>query len=111
MMLLGWSPKDKKEKFKVNDIVDSFEISSMSKAASVFDQQKLDWLSGQYIREADLERLATLAIPYLQEAGFVSTEESKIDRNKLKLIIDAVRGNISCMSQIVHESEIFSRML
>ena len=107
MMLLGWSPKDKKEKFKVGDIVDTFEISSMSKSASVFDQQKLDWLSGQYIREADLERLVTLAIPYLQEAGFVSAEETKIDRIKLKLIIDAVRGNISCMSQIVHESEIF----
>ena len=107
MMLLGWSPKDKKEKFKVDDIVDTFEISSMSKAASVFDQQKLDWLSGQYIREADLERLVTLAIPYLQEAGFVSKEESKIDLSKLKLIIDAVRGNISCVSQIVHESEIF----
>jgi len=107
MMLLGWSPKDKKEKFKVGDVIDTFEINSMSKAASVFDQQKLDWLSGQYIREADLERLVTLAIPYLQEAGFVSTEESKIDLSKLKLIIDAVRGNISCMSQIVHESEIF----
>jgi len=79
----------------------------MSKSASVFDQHKLDWLSGQYIREADLERLVTLAIPYLQEAGFVSAEETKIDRIKLKLIIDAVRGNISCMSQIVHESEIF----
>jgi glutamyl/glutaminyl-tRNA synthetase len=107
MMLLGWSPKDKKEKFKVDDVVDTFEIRSMSKAASVFDQQKLDWLSGQYIREADLERLVTSAIPYLQGAGFVSTEETKIDRNKLKLIIDAVRGNMSCMSQIVHESEIF----
>jgi len=107
MMLLGWSPKDKKEKFKVDDIIDTFEISSMSKASSVFDQQKLDWLSGQYIREADLEKLATLAIPYLQEAGFVSTEESKIDLSKLKLIINAVRGNISCMSQIVHEAEIF----
>ncbi|MBI2556281.1 MAG: glutamate--tRNA ligase, partial [Planctomycetes bacterium] len=107
MMLLGWSPKDKKEKFKVGDIVDTFEISSMSKSASVFDQQKLDWLNGQYLREADLERLVTLAIPYLQEAGFVSAEETKIDRIKLKLIIDAVRGTISCMSQIVHESEIF----
>ena len=55
----------------------------MSKASSVFDQQKLDWLSGQYIREVDLERLATLAIPYLQEAGFVSTEESKIDQRPI----------------------------
>jgi glutamyl-tRNA synthetase len=107
MMLLGWSPKAKKEKFTVDDIIDTFEISSMSKSASVFDQQKLDWLSGQYIREADSERLLNLAIPYLQEAGFVSTEKSKIDLNKLKLIVDAVRGNISCMSQIVREAEIF----
>ena len=107
MMLLGWMPKDKNEKFKVNDIIDTFEISSMSKASSIFDQQKLDWLSGQYIREADIERLTSIAIPYLQSAGFISTDEAKIDKTKLKLIIDAVRGNISCLSQIVHESEIF----
>ena len=107
MMLLGWMPKDKNEKFKVNDIIDTFEISSMSKASSTFDQQKLDWLSGQYIREADIERLTSIAIPYLQSAGFISTDEAKIDKTKLKLIIDAVRGNISCLSQIVHESEIF----
>lgn len=107
MMLLGWSPKDKKEKFKAGDIFDTFEIHSMSKAASVFDQQKMDWLSGQYIREADPDRLVNLAIPYLQDAGFVCPEENKIDKSALKLIIDAVKGNLSCMSQIVHESKIF----
>ncbi|MDO8141878.1 MAG: glutamate--tRNA ligase [Candidatus Brocadiales bacterium] len=107
MMLLGWAPKDKKEKFKVDDIIDTFEISSMSKSASVFDQQKLDWLSGQYIRETDLDRLTNLAIPYLQTAGFVFTDETKIDRAKLKMILDAVRSNISCMSQIAQEVDIF----
>ena len=35
------------------------------------------------------------------------TDESKIDKANLKLIIDAVRSNISCMSQIVQEAEIF----
>lgn len=79
----------------------------MSKASSVFDQQKLDWLSGQYIREADLERLTNLAIPYLQAAGFISTDENKIDRAQLRLMVDAVRNNISCMSQIVQEADIF----
>ncbi|HHT9136178.1 MAG TPA: glutamate--tRNA ligase [Candidatus Wunengus sp. YC60] len=107
MMLLGWAPKDKKEKFKVDNIIDTFEISSMSKSASVFDQQKLDWLSGQYIRETDLDKLTNLAIPYLQTAGFVFTDETKIDRAKLKMILDAVRSNISCMSQIVQEVDIF----
>ncbi len=109
MMLLGWSPKDKKEKFRTDDIIDTFEISAMSKAASIFDQQKLDWLSGQYIREADLERLVTLAIPYLQTAGCISKDECHIDKTNLKLIVDAVRSNISCMSQIVREADIFFR--
>ena len=79
----------------------------MSKASSVFDQQKLDWLSGQYLREAELERLTNLAIPYLQDAGFVSLDENMIDRDKLRLMVDAVRNNISCMSQIVQEVNIF----
>ncbi|NUO07869.1 MAG: glutamate--tRNA ligase [Candidatus Brocadia sp.] len=107
MVLLGWAPRDKKEKFMVDDIVGTFEISDMSKASSVFDQQKLDWLGGQYIREADLERLTNLAIPYLQNAGFISTDENKIDRTKLRLTVDAVRNNISCMSQFVQEADIF----
>ena len=107
MMLLGWSPRDKKEKFRVEDVVETFEIGVMSKASSIFDQQKLDWLGGQYIREADLDRLTNLTIPYLQTAGFMPTDESKIDKTRLKLIIDAARSNVSCMSQIVEEAHIF----
>ncbi len=107
MILLGWAPRDKKEKFKIDDIIDTFEIGTMSKASSVFDQQKLDWLSGQYIREADLERLTNLAIPYLQAAGFIPTDENNINRAKLRLVVDAVRNNMSCMSQIIQEVDIF----
>ncbi len=109
MILLGWSPRNKKEKFETDDIIDTFEIGTMSKASSVFDQQKLDWLSGQYTREADLERLTNLAIPYVQAAGFISADENKIDRAHLSLIVDAVRNNMSCMSQIVREADIFFR--
>lgn len=107
MMLLGWSPKDKKEKFRVEDIVDTFEITSMSKAPAVFNQQKLDWLSGQYVREADLERITSLAIPYLQETGLIPKDENNIDKTRLKLVVDAARNNISCISQITQEADIF----
>lgn len=107
MMLLGWAPKDKKDKFTADDIVDMFEIGTMSKASSVFDQQKLDWLSGQYLREAEIERLVNLAIPYLQAADLVTSDENAIDRTALRLIVDTVRNNISCMSQITQEANIF----
>ncbi|OQZ01476.1 MAG: glutamate--tRNA ligase [Candidatus Brocadia sp. UTAMX2] len=107
MMLLGWAPKDKRDKFTASDITDTFEIGTMSKASSVFDQQKLDWMNGQYLREAEIERLVNLAIPYLQAAGLVSADDNAIDRAQLRLIVDAVRNNISCMSQIAQEANIF----
>lgn len=107
MMLLGWSPKDKREKFRVEDVVTTFEITSMARAPSLFDQQKLDWLSSQYIREADLERVTSLAIPYLQEAGLIPPDEAAIDKAKLKRIVDAGRNTLSCISQIVQEVDIF----
>jgi len=107
MMLLGWSPKNKKEKFKVDDIIETFEISDMSKASSVFDHHKLDWLCGQYTREEDTDRLMELAIPYLQTAGFIPADESKIDKTRLRLIVDATKNNISCISQIIQEADIF----
>lgn len=107
MILLGWAPRNKKEKFTTDDIINSFEISTMGKASSVFDQQKLDWLSGQYIREADIERLANLAMPYLQAADFISADENKIDRAHVRLIVDTVRNTMSCISQIVQEADIF----
>ncbi len=107
MMLLGWAPRDKKEKFRAGRILGTFDVADMSKASSIFDQQKLDWLSGQYLREADLETLIKLSLPYLQAAGFVPADEGRIDRVKLRLIVDAVRSNISCMSHIVQEAEIF----
>lgn len=107
MMLLGWAPKDKKDKFNADDIIDAFEIGTMSKASSVFDQQKLDWLSGQYLREAEIERLVNLAMPYLQAAGFVSADGNAIDGAILRLIVDTVRNNISCLSQIAREANIF----
>ncbi|MGQ3683445.1 MAG: glutamate--tRNA ligase [Candidatus Loosdrechtia sp.] len=107
IMLLGWSPKDKKEKFTLDDVIDTFDIGAMSKAPSLFDQQKLDWLSGQYIREADLGRLTDMAIPCLQTAGFVPTDANKHDRAKIGLIVDVTRNTLPCVSQIVQEAEIF----
>ena len=59
------------------------------------------------MREADSERLTDLAIPYLQTAGFVSSDNGKIDRNRVKSIVDAVRGNMACLSQIAQETDIF----
>jgi len=49
---LGWSHGDE-ELFTREQLIELFDLSQVGKAAARFDQQKLDWLNGHYLRQAD----------------------------------------------------------
>lgn len=100
MALLGWCPEDKNEKFDMIKASKEFDIKDVGKASSIFDQQKLDWLGRYYIREANLDRLTDLAIPYLLEADFLNKKDIEGDRNRIRDIVEALRPGISFVSQI-----------
>jgi glutamyl-tRNA synthetase len=53
---LGWSHGDD-EVFSREELVRLFDIEGVGAAAARFDQQKLDWLNGHYIRAAEPEAL------------------------------------------------------
>ncbi len=65
---LGWSHGDA-EKFSCEQLVEWFDLAHISKSPARFDPGKLAWLNQQYLKEADSERLAALAQPYLIQAG------------------------------------------
>jgi len=48
---LGWSHGDD-EVFSREQMIELFDLAQVGKAAARFDQQKLDWLNGHYLREA-----------------------------------------------------------
>lgn len=48
---LGWSHGDE-EVFSRQQLIEYFDLAAVGKGASRFDQQKLDWLNGHYMREA-----------------------------------------------------------
>ncbi|AJQ95004.1 glutamate--tRNA ligase [Gynuella sunshinyii] len=49
--MMGWSMPNGEEKFDFAAMVENFDISRMSLGGPVFDQEKLSWLNGRYIRE------------------------------------------------------------
>ncbi len=53
---LGWSHGDE-EIFSMQQLIDLFELSQVGKTAARFDQAKLDWLNGHYLRESPPEEL------------------------------------------------------
>ena len=66
--LLGWSPQGEQEIFTLPELVEAFEISGISKSPAIFDEQKLRWMNGEYIRKMSPEQFYELALPYLKEA-------------------------------------------
>jgi len=49
---LGWSHGDE-EVFSREQLIELFDLTQVGKAAARFDQQKLDWLNGHYLRQAN----------------------------------------------------------
>jgi glutamyl-tRNA synthetase len=49
--LMGWSMPDGSEIFSLQQMVEAFDIDRMTTGGPIFDQTKLSWLNGQYLRE------------------------------------------------------------
>ena len=57
--LLGWGYDESTTFFTTDELIERFDLSRVSKNPAVFDEQKLRWMNGRYLRElpaADLKR-------------------------------------------------------
>ena len=66
--LLGWSHKTNQEKMSMEELKEHFSLAGLNKSPSIFDEPKLRWLSGEYIREMSAEEFASLALPFLKKS-------------------------------------------
>jgi glutamyl-tRNA synthetase len=67
LCLLGWSPKDNREKIDVEEVVKLFELEKINRRNAAFDRDKCFWLQRQYIIQMSLDRFIELAQPFLDE--------------------------------------------
>ena len=94
LCLLGWSPKDNREKIEIDEVVKLFELEKINRRNAAFDLDKCFWLNGQYIAQMSLDRFAELARPFLTKAKIdISDEEYlkkvlAIVKEKIKLFKD-----------------------
>ena len=69
--LLGWSPKDDTEKFDMDYMIKNFSLSGLSKSPSRFDEAKLRWLNGLYIKDLDEEAFFEHARPFMEQVDYL----------------------------------------
>ena len=75
--LLGWNPKDEREKLDIGEIIERFDFPGINKGNSRFDEKKLSALNAEYLRELNIESFTFLARPLLNGAGVISEEQDE----------------------------------
>ncbi len=65
MVLLGWSLDGSTEVASLQTIIDNFTFDRITKSAAIFDQDKLLWMNGVYIRELSPGELARRMAPFI----------------------------------------------
>ena len=66
--LLGWSPAEDREIYSLQELVEAFDYTRISKSPAVFDMTKLKWMNGEYMKAMDEEEFYERALPYMQKA-------------------------------------------
>jgi glutamyl-tRNA synthetase len=69
LCLLGWSPKDNREKIDINEVAQIFDLRNIGRSSAAFDPDKLHWLNGEYARELNDTEFYDLAVARLKSSG------------------------------------------
>ncbi|MBQ8600206.1 MAG: glutamate--tRNA ligase [Clostridia bacterium] len=90
--LLGWAPKSEQEKFTLDELIKEFDIAGISKSPAIFDNEKLAWLNGEYIKAMPAEEFKEKAMPFIRE----TVKREDID-------FDALAALLQGRTQILNE--------
>ena len=105
LALLGGSLSGGQEICTRDEMTVSFSLDRAGKSGAVFDEDKLKWLNATYIRREDLSRLTEQLLPFMRAAGY--HEIGDTDRGWLERVVAAVRGDLTLLSDIGGQMEIF----
>lgn len=93
--LLGWSPGGEQEIFTMDEMIERFDVKGISKSPAIFDENKLNWMNGEYIRKHTLEEFHELAVPYYH------FENKNLDTKKISALLHTRTEKLSDIPESV----------
>jgi glutamyl-tRNA synthetase len=117
LCLLGWSPKDDREKMTRQELTDAFSLEGINRANAVinfkenfkepaatpdetFDPKAL-WLNAEHIRALSVDELSARLLPIVHAAGFPVAPE------KMHAITPLIRERIKLLRDVLTSADFF----
>ena len=101
LCLLGWSPGNDLEQFDINTAISKFDLKNVLPNSAIFDEKKLLWLNGLYIRSTDIEDFQSTALSQIEN----DIQRSLFDeeRSRLLKIFPSVQERIETLADLTQQ--------
>lgn len=108
LALLGWSPKDEREFFTLEELVQEFDIANINKSPGCYDIKKLEWFNHHYIMKMNDEDYLHFVRPFLEETYNLSEKTEEWIRHLLLLYKEHIHfgKEISLVTHLYFESDV-----
>jgi glutamyl-tRNA synthetase len=108
LCLLGWSPKDDRERMDRQELIDAFSFSGINRSNAVVNftgddpiDPKALWLNAEHIRALPHEELARRLMPFVSAAGFHT------GLPRVLQIVPLIRERIKVLKDVVPVGDFF----
>jgi len=113
LCLLGWSPKNDRERMSLQELVDAFSLEGINRANAVVNfkepaetpeetfDPKAVWLNAEHIRALPVDELSARLLPIVREAGY------EVDEQKMRHITPLVRERIKFLRDVLTVADFF----
>lgn len=101
LALLGWSPGGAKELFSMDELIDAFSLTAITKSGGRFDPERCKWFNQQYAQKAD----ASIVVATLEKALISNgVEKEGVD---LSRIAELIQNRLTLLTDVWEEACFF----
>ncbi len=108
LCLLGWNPKDDREKMSRQELIDAFSFEGVNRSNAVVNFTEEDpidpkalWLNSQHLYAMSHDELAALLLPVFEKAGFRATAE------KTRMVAPLIQERIKTLNDAPSVADFF----
>ena len=106
LALLGWSLDDRTELMSREELIKNFSIERISKTGAIFNQEKLGWMNGVYLRQLSIDELVEQVMPFL-ERGLPKRVKRPISRDYVRQMMPLIQERMRTLKEGVELAQFF----
>lgn len=98
--LVGWSPSTTQEILSMEELIEDFDFSRVSRSGGVFDTKKLDWVNHHYMKDLPIDELFELSEPFVEDSGLATREYMEEHRDWFEFLLETIQDSVDHLGQI-----------